>query len=46
MSQQEDPSHENVLSGLQVQEKNLRELRRYLFSRLFQLQVRDCFRAP
>lgn len=38
--QQEDPSPENVLAGLQVQEKNLRELRKYLFSRLFQLQVR------
>ena len=37
----EDPPPENVLSGLQLQEKNLRELRRYLFSRLFQLQVRE-----
>lgn len=34
-----EPSPENVLSGLQVQEKNLRELRRTLFTRLFQLQV-------
>ena len=35
-----DPTPENVLAGLEVQEKSLRELRRYLFTRLFQLQVR------
>jgi hypothetical protein len=35
-----DPTPENVLAGLVVQEKSLRELRRYLFTRLFQLQVR------
>lgn len=34
-----DPTPENVLAGLEVQEKSLRELRRYLFTRLFQLQV-------
>jgi hypothetical protein len=43
-----DPSPGNVQAGLQVQEKSLRELRRYLFSRLFQLQVRrggECRRS-
>jgi hypothetical protein len=39
-----DPTPENVLAGLEVQEKSLRELRRYLFQRLFQLQV--CLAPP
>jgi tRNA-splicing endonuclease subunit Sen2 len=41
-----DPTPENVLAGLEVQEKSLRELRRYLFTRLFQLQVRACPERP
>ena len=42
-----DPTPENVLAGLEVQEKSLRELRRFLFTRLFQLQVRlDPARSP
>lgn len=36
-----DPTPENVLAGLEVQEKSLRELRRYLFTRLFQLQAEE-----
>ena len=38
---QTDPAPENVLAGLEVQEKSLVELRRYLFTRLFQLQAEE-----
>ena len=39
LSEPIEPTPENVLAGLEVQEKSLRELRKYLFTRLFQLQV-------
>jgi hypothetical protein len=37
---EQQPTPENILSGLQVQEKSQRELRRYLFQQLWRLQVR------